>query len=1802
MAKPLSPYSEYQAAMTDKAIYENLGELARGQYDLANVKAKKKYFNMLAQGEDPQSIVYEDLYNEAFEEVQTKFMEPGIQTGYGTFEELVAKPGLTSFIPTARPMNVPVAPGDEEPGLMEALGFQQRVSPKQKQIFPEASLDVEAIEKSLIENEESPMVPTEAKATAKAYEEAVRVMKEKNPEYRLDQIAATVSDEIQKIAEVDVVDLPMDTSGVIFKGGAKDPLIQAFQQQVTPGQIPNYSTTQQRFLKSYLQSADEAYVRDNYDDIAQESTEYKTIKTSKGNIQLPTDVIDYIRNNDERLVPPVYNAEIDALVREGGQTVRRQLLVKPEKKRADIEAVATIRSRAQTGSDAWFLDPQKKSMVLSDPEAFVEQGFFTDESLVGGTRETIGSWTLRAALSPLNAVAGTVMEIATTEELSEAKRRQREKDTALYADNPMLANIALNKGFTGEAIDASNALGLEGWQKYATIGGGFATDILDPTFAIATGAIKGAKAANTVRKAQKAFAVAPDISKTKVFSAAVLNEVANDFNILAPFAKKGLEKVEDVGDIRMLMSGELNKQVKVLENAAQTDDVSAFLQRSIDDGLGQHPLTQKILDEANVKPWEEVVSNSKKVARGSIDNPNVSKILDNHLEVNRFLDEIAEQGGDIKAAREVLTEAEEIANIKPIAEYLAKSGRQADQFLFDDEIEAVRKSLRTSTARALLFEIAPEATSLKNVVAVTKNTYAHPERVSQILEEALKTDTGQFLLDFGETARVKISTGPTKMGQGLFPESKGLVAPKVENVYVVTDANKNRLQGIVDSMPSLGLERKTQILKEIDNGELTFDSYRLLVDSNVDNVAKAMPEGITMSDVERLRKTVVEGDVVVAKGELLPQAKALLDPSEARMGEMVSGLASKVYKKLFERPEPKWVQSATLQQRKVANGIKQRTSALDSALRREVRGLTSGRFPTYRGSGNPELKALYGIGPDEVITRKQALGYAIVGPKAKPDDFMAMLAQEEQVMVASTWALNRLFFKLDYVENIQDSFFGVNQLFKTSLTNEKGETLVQALTLQFAKDVMANPGDYTRLFTKLVEDYGTILDDSSNLIKGVTPGTIRKPTPNLLKELDAELLIGQYYFSKSAAIVEEEILKFLDDSEFTTAFTYGNILPKEPLLNVTEDVFENLLREATVAVQRGNYKPGDVKFDLFIAMMKNKETKTNPLLIQTIGRDPLDAVRGLPDGVPTDLYKIEMNQNPELWNMYHEMSPVLDRMLDDGRTIINRNGIGTGINTSLDESIRQIDALFDDDNFDIARAIFGDKLYDQLRKDLFEGRTGLITNQMDRVIRAELNSKFGLDAVKRMMNFIASFRYTVLLGVRPRFHGPNLATANAITYTTVGKLATAGGNPFPIDGYNVAFNALSPVSKKYYDIAVTTPSGKKYTYGEIGDLIYESGIRSEHDFVNSVISDKNIVSFIEPKKLNALRRSSGRLGEFTTQEDVMFRAQIMINALKEGRSQEDAVNLARISLFDYNNLSQAEAQWAANYFMFYSFSRQNYGTMVKSLTDPRLFKRYIDILKFKRGTEMLLSEMQGRDYYDLQFIPDYIKNRAVLNITEGQSYDYYLTAPPIPAVDGLIFLSNMLQGEVAEMFRKQMTPELKLMFGIEDPFKQGNNIAPEFIKVFSNFTDDPYEMAKYIQIATGGKVNPVQAPPEKGGIQIGGGSYRFDLSPSQQKSWMDFLKTIVWEGIDLTSIKTASRDYVKIFSPEGTAYDHQGPLGRGTSSIGFSTPMKGQKLETAELGTVRTRRYALQDELRKTQRDIKKAKDEMIRKSLEEEE
>jgi len=319
---------------------------------------------------------------------------------------------------------------------------------------------------------------------------------------------------------------------------------------------------------------------------------------------------------------------------------------------------------------------------------------------------------------------------------------------------------------------------------------------------------------------------------------------------------------------------------------------------------------------------------------------------------------------------------------------------------------------------------------------------------------------------------------------------------------------------------------------------------------------------------------------------------------------------------------------------------------------------------------------------------------------------------------------------------------------------------------------------------------------------------------------------------------------------------------------------------------------------------------------------------------------------------------------------------------------------------------------------------------------------------------------------------------------------------------------------------------------------------------------------------------------------MVFRAGSMIKALEEGRSIEEATALARRSLFDYNDMFAWEKAISTQFFIFYSFTRQNFVTMFKSLTDLKLLKRYINVLKFDRGAEALTAEMNDRKKYNHQaFFPNYTMSRQLLSVQDGQDKDYYDAGPPIPAIDALLLGVEIAQAatklDVSQLFNKQLAPHYKLLLGLNDAGFGTKTIPPEYINLMiMTYSEDPTEIAGLLEKIVGGQVKPTPARQEVGGVtgitKTGEtNTYIYPLDSEQQKRWNLFSKFV----LDYPGLSTPARDYSRFFAPEGTTAQKLTGMERIAYAVGAITPMRIARETKQDAAQLMARSMAIKAEI-----------------------
>ena len=281
----------------------------------------------------------------------------------------------------------------------------------------------------------------------------------------------------------------------------------------------------------------------------------------------------------------------------------------------------------------------------------------------------------------------------------------------------------------------------------------------------------------------------------------------------------------------------------------------------------------------------------------------------------------------------------------------------------------------------------------------------------------------------------------------------------------------------------------------------------------------------------------------------------------------------------------------------------------------------------------------------------------------------------------------------------------------------------------------------------------------------------------------------------------------------------------------------------------------------------------------------------------------------------------------------------------------------------------------------------------------------------------------VLSGVTPianiNFLMANALTAPAIIDSTVGgRYALSVFNIDVVDvmkqvyglrlmGQKISDRVLfmHPVTREpittsmLADLVVDNSITKSQARAEISSNILESMLR-----YSGQLADGTSVNFIKDQ----MRRNwnPAREMNLTTQlgngTDVAFRVGVLIKALKEGKSKQEAIRLAREALFDYGGLSNFEKKYIAKVAWFYTFQRQAIKTVLKTMVNnPTRAK----------NAAKLAQNIGGYD--DRQFYPDsrdYLNSRARLAIIDDPENQrrYSLYGPSIPYISAMDDVINYL--------------------------------------------------------------------------------------------------------------------------------------------------------------------------------------------------
>lgn len=467
-------------------------------------------------------------------------------------------------------------------------------------------------------------------------------------------------------------------------------------------------------------------------------------------------------------------------------------------------------------------------------------------------------------------------------------------------------------------------------------------------------------------------------------------------------------------------------------------------------------------------------------------------------------------------------------------------------------------------------------------------------------------------------------------------------------------------------------------------------------------------------------------------------------------------------------------------------------------------------------------------------------------------------------------------------------------------------------------------------------------------------------------------------------------------------------------------------------------------------------------------------------------------------------------------------------------------------------------------------------------------SQTPMNFVKKVLGYSQQLFYVGVLALAPRSHGVNISTGSLITYQTTGR-------------YIKSFDTLKNASKtvlygsakqdpRGFDIAVTTPTGQQYTYRDIYRSIKESGVRSTANFVDNVLAEGKLITFLRAnndkfKGFGFSKRFFTKLENTAVQiadaasgtlvkEDMIYRSGAMIEALKEGMAFEEAVNLARRSLFDYNDLTSIEKAMSSYAFVFYNFSRQSFVDMALGMQNPDTLMRYLNIVKLSRNTEQLGRAINdGKKFPHKVFFPFYTGIRNVVDYektAEDKEYDFFTMTTALPPVESMaMFLDvfnmyNTYKKDNAAMRigDRFFDPKIKFLLGRDTKYKR-KQFPTEYVNILKLVSHDQADLIANMEMIVGGKLEPRIAKEEDYATQgVGVDDYFiYDLNKKQ----FDRMRKFEF-FLTQTPFSRMSKDFSKLFMPEGTTLQTASTLGRVGYGLGLTTPgrMKKPEIQQAE--------------------------------------
>lgn len=1525
----------------------------------------------------------EAMRDEARSRAEAKAAEVAPPLYVGGFTPLAyTAPAVAPGLPLAPPQEVP---REKPAGMAEALAPQTRVgvaaSARIKREKAAGLFDDAAFNKSIADKPDTEK--REALDAYEAYKAAFQRVRELNPdetgvtdeEIKADldrQIKALESGEIRTI-----VDNPANRMG--YTG---DPLARALQRQVTPGTVPMLEPGVLTFVETL-----DRVKRDRR----------KGEQTAAAETRLRTQGVEITRTEKRA------TGERGP----GGRPVMEDVQVGTGTYRKATEeeiakAKRSVSAYEEKADELPFYLKSNRDAVLRDIEGAAKGGtVFQKEYPTGATVESPVSWFVRSALSVPNALVGTVSEAFTPTEI---EKRERAARPELYKDSSAAVyNVAASRGLMGEVGDlyeyAPETWTINGTplKEYTTLAkaAGFAGDIIGFDLGLIAGVATGARATAATARAARAAGV----PAARVAAKQGLKAASAEF--LSTIGMSSAAKAVPLGDVRLQFGASMGDSYRGADVYLRSLDEQRAAARSAGappspnfahlvalDAVEQRAPRSKFFDDAErAGPAIEGDARSGKYFDKAPEWDEYRKVM---AAVDELRNPLAGGAGSARVAASAQALRPYIAGATkyvPEVADLFESGRLVvgQRVPINDFFEAVRQL--PADAQTRFYDFVEDVASAEKgfttidratkgfdpgrfTVRLTPSTFTTERNVDKILEGVRQTPEYRMVED--------ITSRPLDGG-----------------LYMLTNDETRAMYSTITREATTGsLPRSVAqtMRRSLMEGGLSPEQLRQIMFSVTDALAAETRLGFRSRALAETGVREVRGRGAVA-----------VPSQRVEVGAEVGVINSALRKS--------WS--------KVMEAIRKPTDLRNLLTPDQVAIIEEGR----RAIGAiPALLASAMRTAEGATNSQKLIGMAL---RTKPGTTMGAYRNVE---FWNDVARSSIFGQSDRsaFELVINDFTYSDAL---SILTKSGRDQLYELSAKYKDLTAAAAGldDVEALVPRFIEEARDLVRTTENLTESFMEkgGLVFD-----LRSKPEEVLVATWARKESAAIHDETMARVLDFEPDTVGALNAALADA---LKGARDPNGMLLagRPLDILVAE-SMRPGGTVISSVDDMIALPAMKT--------WAADVDRVFGGPAGFSEDL--LRRFGGPILDDVVPTVAAVQGRYMSFPAEAMVRDmeSLMRG-DATLSEVGSPIGALL---GKALAKELGEEMKYSEMLKEL--GQLAEIEAKgSDKVPGAlkGLTTAVGVRrAVSNLLSTGNSFFYNMVLYVNPRYHGINFITAPTIGYSTTGRVLLpdallAGGYRMDVLGGKVAEKTMSRAAIRDA-VIVRDRLGVPYTYGQLFDAAVQRGAfksRAAADIDSRFLEEarklgigtgllgKGSVSTAEKAARNLVAIPS----EVAQASDNFWRMSYMVDALQQGKTLDEALDVGRRSLYDYGSATDFERKYIARQILFYNFFRNSvFQTFRQMAVAPSRFVRMArftqDVTRLNTGDE---------NWEDMRFYTPYDAgiSRIVTKFAPQANREGKITLlPQMPYYDAVYLMSGM------------MTMPLTLAAGATDP-RTGKRLA-----------------------------------------------------------------------------------------------------------------------------------------------------------------